>query len=222
MGGRQDHMHRYELSAADADQVHRFVAQRVANPADAADIAQQTLLLAWAKLGTCRGKSVSAWMLAIARHQIVDHYRAHNRFHFVEAAAVAETEPSLRTPPDRAQAICEHHERLRCWTDCIRRRLQLEEQVAVLLADVYGLRDKESAAVLCMSLPCFKLLLHGARARLHEIADGECWLARKTSAVHGNGGRPSEHPTHRVGVTCRLGAPKLLALRTRLMDGLRL
>ena len=228
-------MHQLELSAADAAEVHRFVARRVGNFADAADIAQQALLLAWAKLGTCRGENVSAWLLTIARHLIVDHYRAQNRVQFVEVAALAEKEPSLQTLPDALLAACECRARLRTWLDCITQRLRLEEQVAVLLADVYGHRDKDSAAVLRMSTPSFKLLLHGARTRLQEIAGGECILVRKTRAdacagsgngqtcTHAqcSGGRPCAQPTHRLGVICGLGSGQLVALRGRLVAGLK-
>lgn len=232
VGGRQNRVHRLELCAADAADVHRFVARRVGNLADAADIAQQTLLQACAKLGTCRGGNLSAWLLTIARHLIVDHYRARNRFRFLEVAALAETEPALRTPPDAVLAVCERRERLNSWLNCLTRRLRLEEQVAVLLADVHGHFDKDSAAVLRMSVPSFKLLLHGARVRLHEIAGGNCMLVRKKSAAacdesdcDGHGSKsgkepPSVHLTYRVGVTCRLGAPKLLALRRKLLEGL--
>jgi len=103
VGSRQDYLHRLELTPIDAAEVHRFVARRVANHADAADIAQQTLLLACAKLSSCRGENLSAWLFTIARHLIVDHYRAKNRIQFVDVspAALAETEPALRTPPMR-------------------------------------------------------------------------------------------------------------------------
>jgi len=155
-----------------ADQIHRFVARRVDNTADAADIAQQTLLQACTKIDTCRGEDVAPWLHTIARHLIVDHYRARHRFQFVEVTALAETEPALRTPRDAVPSLCERRQRLSCLTDCITRRLRLEQQVAVLLADVHGCRDKESAAVLGMSVPCFKLLLHGARGRLQTVAGG--------------------------------------------------
>jgi RNA polymerase sigma-70 factor (ECF subfamily) len=225
-----------ELSAADISGVYGFVARRVANRADAADIAQQTLLLACAKRGTWRGANLSAWLFAIARHLIVDHYRAKNRFQFVEVTALAETNSALQTPLD-TPAIYEHRERLTDWLDCVTRRLHLEEQAAVLLADVHAYRDKDSAAVLRMSVPSFKLLLHGARARLHEIAGGNSMLGRNTtatvcddsangyggkSAAPGNGRPPSVYPTYRTGVTCHLGAPQLLALRDRLLEGLSL
>jgi RNA polymerase sigma-70 factor (ECF subfamily) len=169
------------------------VARRVANAADAEDIAQQTLLQACAKLRTCRGESHRAWLFTIARHLVVDHYRAKSRVRFVEAAALAETEPALQTRPDVVLTASECRERLACLARCVTRRLRLEQQVAVLLADVHGHRDKDSAAALHMSVPCFKLLLHGARARPPGM-----------------------------GVTCRLGAAKLLALRAELQEGLKL
>ncbi len=196
-------MQRFEISAADVSAVHRFVARRVANPHDAEDIAQQTLLLACAKLGTCRGENFRPWLLMIARHLIVDHYRTRNRFRFVEAAGLAETEPALQTAPDAARAVCEPRERLSCWIDSVTSRLRLEEQVAVLLADMHGYRDKDSAAVLSMSVPCFKLLLHRTRARLRALAEGNRMVG-----------------THRLGVRCNLGARALLALRDRLLAGL--
>ncbi len=212
------------------------MARRVANPADAADLAQQTLLTAWAKLSTCRGDNFSAWLFTIARHLIVDHYRAQNRFRFVEADSLAETEPAMQTLPD-AVAVCEQRERLSCLRNCITRRLRLEEQIALLLADIYHHRHKDSAALLSMSEPCFKLLLHGARARLHKMAGGNCMLVRKTCAAscgestnghrgkkakRGNPRPPSEPPNYRLGVTCRLGVPKLLALRAKLLEDLKL
>jgi len=231
-GGGQGRVRRLDVSATDVAQVHRYVARRVANAADAEDIAQQTLLHACAKLHTCRGENHRAWLFTIARHQIVDHYRAQSRVRFVEAAALAETEPALQTRPDAVLTAFEGRERLACMARCVTRRLRLEEQVAVLLADVHGRRDRDSAAALHMSVPSFKLLLHGARARLQAIAGGNCMLVRKTSAaacderVNADGSQGAGHggdgtPTQGLGVICRLGAAKLLALRAELQEGLK-
>lgn len=219
-------MRRLESSASD---LHRFVARRVANPVDAADIAQQTLLLACAKLDTCRGEDILPWLFTIARHQIVDHYRARGRFRFVEADTLAETEPALQTRPDVVHSACECRQRLGTWLDCITRRLRLEEQVAVLLADAYGHRDKDSADLLGMSVPSFKLLLHGARARLREIAGGNCALVSDTTDAEGsidrhgcafNGGPRGAARTYRAAGPQRLGVSRLLALRARLLEGI--
>ena len=209
----------FELSPAAVTELHQFVARRVSNFADAADIAQQTLLLACAEISTCRGGNLSRWLFTIARHLIVDHYRAENRFRFVEVlAALEETESALQTPADSVLAVAECRERLRLLLECITHRICLERQVALLLADVYGHCDKYSAAVLRMSLPCFKLLLHGARARLRALAN-----AHEGGKVGPCNFRPPlVHPAHRLGVTCHLDASQLFALRMQLVQDLKL
>ena len=213
---------------ADATEVYRFVTKRVANCTDAADVAQQTLLLACAKRDTCR-ENFSTWLFAIARHLIVDYYRTKSRFQFVEAVALMETESALQTPPDW-MAIFEGRERLKGWLDCITQKLRLEEQVAVLLADVYDHCDKDSAAELRMTVPSFKLLLHVARTRLQKAVLENPTLMPKTNRAawgrspNGRGSstaRRGNDLTHRTGVTCRLGAPELRVLRDKLLEGLR-
>ena len=231
-GDEPDRPVEHGLSAA-ADEVHRFVARRVANHADAADIAQQTLLQALSRWGSCRAVSHRPWLYAIARHLIVDHYRARARFRFVEAGALAGAEPTLQTRPDSVHEGCVARERMSCLQGCLTQRLPVEEQVAVLLADLHGHRDKESAGIVGMSLPSFKLLLHGARARLQETAGGSCLLVGKTTGTacerpangrQYRGCEPvrNEAPARRAGVVCPLGREKLLALRRRLLDGLKL
>ncbi|MBI5383947.1 MAG: RNA polymerase sigma factor [Verrucomicrobia bacterium] len=176
-----------ELESA-AGELHGFVARRMANPDDAADIAQQTLLIAFTKRGTFRGGNFRAWLFTIARHLIVDHYRTRNRVQFVEVeeAAQTETEPTLRTSREEVPEVCENRDRLRCYL-CITHRLHPAEQVAVLLADVHGHRDRDSAAMLEVSVPTFKLLLHQARARLKQIAGGCCSLVSEKPAHRGTG-----------------------------------
>ena len=146
--------------------------QRVANRADAADISQEALLIACSKLATFRGDNLNAWLFAIARNLIIDYYRSQGRFTFVAVTpAEGETEPALQIPHDAVLAECEFRQRLSSWLECCTTSLDLEEQVAVLQSDVYDYRDKDSAAMLGMSVASFKLLLHGARARLKEISN---------------------------------------------------
>jgi RNA polymerase sigma-70 factor (ECF subfamily) len=208
---RQDDLHRIERAAPD---VHRFVSQRVANRADAADISQEALLVACAKLGSFRGDNLNAWLFAIARNLIIDYYRSQGRFTFVAVTpAEGESEPALQIPHDAVLAECAFRERLSSWLDrCT--RLDLDEQVAVLQSDVYDYRDKDSAAMLRMSVPSFKLLLHGARARLKEIGSN---TSRGSSLP-----APPGQMRYRLGVNCHLGASELAALQRKLIDGLKL
>ena len=176
MAGRADSADRREggreagwFSTA-AVALRRYVARRVPNSADAADIAQQAVLLAWGERGAPGAVHSRAWLFAIARPLIVDYRRARSRERLVElAASLVETEPSLQTRPDMAVVVVEGRERLRALVGSVAARLRLEHQVALLLADFHGHHDRTSAALLGMSLPSFKLLLREARARLRQL-----------------------------------------------------
>jgi RNA polymerase sigma factor (sigma-70 family) len=216
---RQEDLKRIERASPD---VHRFVSQRVANRADAADISQEALLIACAKLATFRGDNLNAWLFAIARNLIIDYYRSQGRFTFVAVSpAEGELEPALQIPHDAVLAECEFRERLASWLDCCANGLDLEQQVAVLQSDVYDYRDKDSAAMLRMSVPSFKLLLHGARARLKEIGDSRVLVPHPTSRGGALPTPPHQH-RYRLGANCRLGTSELAALRRKLVDGLKM
>lgn len=171
-----------------AEEVRRFVARRISNLSDAEDIAQQALCVACQKLGTYRHGNLKAWLLTIARHLVVDHYRQQSRFQFVEveSAAVAEGEPALQSGREEVPNLCDSRQRLSCYlrlTD----RLPLAEQVAVMLADLLGYRDKDSAAAMGLSLPSFKLLLHHARATLRRVGQGACvWAGLEAACAAGS------------------------------------
>jgi RNA polymerase sigma-70 factor (ECF subfamily) len=198
------------LWSAIAPEVHLFVARRVSNPEDAEDITQQALAVACARVDRLRGANALSWVLAIARNLVIDHYRAQNRFLFVEFTdALAQIEPALQIAPLPAIAADECRDEL---TGVFRgiAGICLAHQVAILLADVYGHCDKRSAATLRMSVPCFKLLLHRARAGFRETAVG-----RQTE-------RHYLPPARHLGVTCYLSGDELVDLRNELLAGLKL
>jgi RNA polymerase sigma-70 factor (ECF subfamily) len=205
--------------AAAAPLVHRYVARRVRDANDASDIAQQTLLLACAKGDTCQARNTSGWLFAIARNLVIDHYRSRGRFRFLEASKVEQTELALRTRPDAVHASYQHRQRLSCWLECISHRLSLEQQLAVLLSDVYGHLDRDSAACLGLSLPSFKLVLHRARGRLNAVAGGRCALGSARTNAPARAAR-AETVAVRVVLAGRSRLSALLALRTRLLRGI--
>ena len=87
----------------------------------------------------------------------------------------------------------------------------------VLLADVYGYRDKDSAAVLQMSVPSFKLLLHSARRRLRWIEQIETASADSRHLVFGAASNDLENTAR---VVCHLKRTQLSALQEKLLHGL--
>jgi DNA-directed RNA polymerase specialized sigma24 family protein len=193
----------FELSADMVASLHAFVLRLVPDPADAADIAQQALLLACSNHGGSRIANVDAWLRCIARHLIIDHFRAGNRYSSVELRdTLADSEPVLRTRPDLPVAIRECREQICSLLDDATGQFCLVHQIALLLADVYGHCDKHSATLLRMSVPCYKLVLHRARSAVRASRPG---------------------PTHRagwLGVTCPLSTAQLVALRRELVQGL--
>ncbi|TMA23177.1 MAG: hypothetical protein E6J85_02760 [Deltaproteobacteria bacterium] len=191
-----------ELSEEAVAALHAFVLRRVPDPADAEDIAQQALLFACSDQRGRGIANVDAWLRGIARHLIMDHFRAGNRYSSVEMVdTLADSEPALRTRSDLPIAIRECRERLRSVLDDATGQLCLVHQIAILLSDVYGHCDKQSATMLRMSLHCYKLVLHRARSVVRA-------------------GRPEPRPAGWLGVTCYLSTAKLLALRKELLKGL--
>jgi RNA polymerase sigma-70 factor, ECF subfamily len=213
---------------SEVESLQGFVARRVANPADAQDLAQQALLLACARTATFRGENLRGWLFAIARHLIVDHYRKTGRSHFVALDEDA-GDPAWQSSGAAAPVVCALRERIDCWALCISKRLHLEEQVAVLQADIYGYRDREGATALDMSEASYKLLLHGARAHLRAHAAGTCAAVRMSEPcpceTNSGSGRP---PSPEQGlqsrrsprVRCPLSHDALIELRRRLLTGL--
>jgi RNA polymerase sigma-70 factor (ECF subfamily) len=188
-----------ELSADLVASLHAFVLRLVTDPADAADIAQQALLLACSDDRGNRVVNVDAWVRCIARHLVIDHFRAGNRFSSVELRdALADSEPLLRTRPDLPLAVRESRERLCSLLDYATGQLCLVHQVALLLAEVYGHCDKYAAGVLHMNVPGYKLVLHRAR-----------------SAV-----RASRPAPPQPAAPCCLSTSQLVALRRELLEGL--
>ncbi|MBI5388654.1 MAG: sigma-70 family RNA polymerase sigma factor [Verrucomicrobia bacterium] len=230
-----------ELVTAHQAEVRRFVERALPNREDAADVYQQTLLQAYRRWPSFRGENFRAWLFTIARHLIVDHYRAQRRFTFVDVTQTGlwDSEPALQVPSEVVRLAFESRERLQLCLRCVTHRLPLHGQVALLLADFYGFTDKESAVAVRLSLPAFKKLLRKSRAHLRitalgvcpHVASGDCPLVRPT-VVADNG--PDSTGVSPVGA----GAPKspgpsprkpkrdisavLVTLRQELLDGLGL
>jgi DNA-directed RNA polymerase specialized sigma24 family protein len=199
-------MHPIELASAD---VHRFVALQVANPADAADIAQETLLAGWATFPAAGVEPIDEWLFAIARKRIAHYDRSRHQVRLVaiETAAAHKKQTALQIGADAVDK-CDCRRRVDGWLRRCAQLLRPGQHVAVMLADVYEYGDKDAAAMLHMSVPSFKLLLHRSRARLHAFG---------TTAASRVGVRMRTD-----GVVAHLDDADLRRLRRQLLNGIRL
>ena len=207
--------------------LRRFAVSRLGNGHEADEIAQQTLFQALQKLSSFRGGDLRAWLLAIARRLIVDRRREQGRYDFVtiDEDFIAGEGAVLRTPYDRVPAVCDARERIRRCLQCIGTRLPLRQQVAVLLAEMHGFGNTDSAVRMGMTESSYRSLLQKARRRLHTAAGCECSLVAKAGAEHACSGGPRHgggarldagHGSPRTG----LGDEALAALRRELVEPL--
>lgn len=185
--------------------VHRQVAWRIKHAEDAADVAQQALLKAALKLSSFRGRNLRAWVFAITNNLIIDYYRARGRRVYVDVDVAETTERVLRTEEQCVPENCDRSRQLQLWLLSLARLLALEEQVAVLMADIYGYRAKDSAPKLQITVPSYKLLLHDARAYLRKCLS-------EHNAVH--------YGQHKAPITCPLATNELRGLRADLLRGI--
>jgi RNA polymerase sigma-70 factor (ECF subfamily) len=197
-----------------------FVQRRVRN-ADSDDICQEVLLRAHLMRGTFKEHSnIRTWVLSIAHHVVVDYYRLKKRSEIGKSSLTLESSGSLHTSRDSADRLLDAREHIECCLRCITSNLSLEEQIAVLLCDVYAASDAEGARVIRKSVNAHKHLLHNARSKLHDSRCGECFLVAKAgidadwSPCHPQTGRALPLGSSRRG--CR--QKRLLKLRHNLLQ----
>ena len=153
--------------------VRRFVGRRVNDPHAADDIAQDVMLKVQAQLDTLPPEEkLPAWVLAVARNAVIDHYRARAvRDH----ADIAEVEPADDAADDERLAA------IRDLTPCLLRMIeQLPEpyREAMRLADMEGLSQQEVADRTGISLSGAKSRVQRARQQLREAINDCCRVER--------------------------------------------
>ena len=76
------------------DELYRFALGRVADPATAEELVQETFVSALEGLGSFRGQaSERTWLFVILKRKIIDHYRRQARSPFVPLALTPEQAP---------------------------------------------------------------------------------------------------------------------------------
>jgi len=170
-----------------------FILRMTASVQDAEDIAQETYIKAHAKLNTFRGESsLKTWVFSIASNLAKDLLRSKkrwpetvtdicreevlgNRQFFQEAMHIRETSP---------QGSFEIKEHIAFCFTCIAKSLPLEQQLALLLKEVYGFSVKEVASILNQTDAMVKYYLHTSRIKMIDIFDQRCALINKQGICH--------------------------------------
>lgn len=174
-------------------QLKSYLLRMTASVHDTEDIVQDTYLKAYAKLNTFQGESsLKTWVFAIASNLAKDHLKSKKRWventtdickeaamknqaFFQEAMYIRETSPQGKFEIKEHIAFC---------FTCVGKSLPLEQQLSLLLKEVYEFRVKEIAQILDQTEAMVKYYLHVARSKMVEIFDRRCSLINQTGICH--------------------------------------
>ncbi len=181
------------LMTAHAREIRSYLNRMTACREDAEDLAQIVWVRVSRHLPNFEGRSsFRTWLYAIATSAARDHHRAKQRWPVDaqdRARALAESGPEtavefLRVARESEAGRYEMREHIDFCLTCIMKTLPLEQQLAVMLADLYGFTAAEGAEITGVTLGVFKHLLHDARATLERVFERRCALISKTGVCH--------------------------------------
>jgi RNA polymerase sigma-70 factor (ECF subfamily) len=147
------------------DRVYRHIYYQVPNPADAEDIAQEVFIRAWKAIGKYRriGAPFAAWLIAIARNLVIDHFRARR-----DSIPFEDVEAFVQSKDDTPETLAELNSDRSCVRSSIL-RLREDKQKVIFMRFIYDLSYREIARVLCKSEGTIRVIMHRALKDLRHI-----------------------------------------------------
>jgi len=170
-----------------------YILRITANKQDAEDIVQETWIKAHRNIAGFKGESsLKTWLFAIAQNIARDHLRSLKRWpeevgDICKEAAMhdpdffREAMTIRHTSPQGAFEIREHI--AFCFT-CVSRSLPLEQQLALMLKEVYEFQVNEIAEIMQNTEAMVKYWLHTGRSRMITLFDKRCALINKEGVCH--------------------------------------
>jgi RNA polymerase sigma-70 factor, ECF subfamily len=176
-----------------AGSLRSYILRITASVPDTEDIVQDAYLRASEKLeGFKEQSSVKTWLFAIASNLAKDNLRARRRWteHVTDLSrAEALSDPEflreamhIRTHSLQGQFEIKEHIAF-CFT-CISKSLPLEQQISLLLKEVYEFTVGEIARIIDNTEAMVKYYLHSARMKMIGIFEGRCALINQQGICH--------------------------------------
>lgn len=155
------------------DRIYSAVANYVSNPEDAADIAQDAFVKAYAKLRTFDASSAFyTWLYRIAVNTAIDFMRRRKSRPADslddEKFTAANVEPVSTDPRANPEKVVVLDERRQALRDSIN-RLSNKLKTVIILHDVEGLSQEEVAEILRIPVGTVKSRVSRARAELRNL-----------------------------------------------------
>ena len=174
-------------------QLRSYIFRITASIQDAEDIVQDTYIKAVSNIDTFKEKSsLKTWIFAIASNLAKDNLRAKKRWtedvtDICKAKALANPDyftEVMQIQATSSQGVFEIKEHIAFCLNCISKSLPLEQQICILLKEVYDFKISEITTILGASEAMVKYYLHIARTKMTTIFDKRCALINKEGICH--------------------------------------
>jgi len=161
--------------------IYNYLWRMTQNRSEAEDLTQETFIRVHRSLSAFRGEaSLSTWIYRIATNASHDHFRRRVNQQARAALSLEDTESEEEWIADEAASPPEQLAAQSEMSTCVQRfiqRLSPDYRAVLVLSDLQGLKNREIAGALDVSLSTVKIRLHRARAKLREALDTGCDLA---------------------------------------------
>jgi RNA polymerase sigma-70 factor (ECF subfamily) len=228
------------LFAEFQNQLKSYLYRLLTDRNDVDDLAHDTFIRAFDKLSTFKqDSSLKTWVFSIATHLAYDHLRKLKRWPAdaqdqganlaINTMEIAQTFRNVhQTSNTGAYEIKEHIDF--CFT-CISKTLPIENQVALILKDIYDFPIKEICLILDQTEGVVKHLLNDARSTMTGIYEHRCALINKNgvcdqcSQLNGIFNPKQDQQEQRMKLEMTKGSEKynreeLYALRAQLVQAI--
>lgn len=175
------------------DQLMSYLYRLAANTQDAEDIVQDTYIKVKEKFNTFKGNSsFKTWVFSIATNLARDNHRVKNRWKVdaqddCKIAAMESKvyqERMVQAFNSQAEKRFEIEEHMNYCFTCLAKNLTLEQQITVVLKEIYGFKRKGISNILGKSESVVKHLLFNGRKSLQTKYEHRCAMINKKGACY--------------------------------------
>lgn len=181
------------LFAEFQNQLKSYLYRLLANRSDAEDLTHDTFVRAFDKIGGFKGgSSLKTWVFQIATNLAFDYLRKRQRWlpdAQDKAKKLAQSDADIqqafrRVNQNSAHGSYEIREHIDFCFTCISKTLLIENQIVLILKDVYDFSVTDIALIVAKTEGVVKHLLFDARQTMTEIFDQRCALVSKNGVCH--------------------------------------
>ncbi len=182
-----------KLFAEFQNQLKSYLYRLLANRNDAEDFTHDTFVKAFDKISTFKGESsLKTWVFTIATNLAYDYLKKYKRWSTDAQDKAKELALGNKDVYDAINLVSyaggegayEMKEHIDFCFTCISKTLPIENQVALILKDIYDFSVKEICLILEKSEGVIKHLLIDARKTMTEVFDKRCALINKKGACN--------------------------------------